>query len=100
MASRCNHPRGVGVVPTNWLMPWVLLATIALLIATFVFDAEESLVLWVVLWACVAIVLTHVALMIAYTFGWTVWDLIDRAPKPTPAADRDGLARDDEDRVA
>jgi hypothetical protein len=99
MASRCNHPRGVGVVPTNGLMPWVLLATIALLIATFVFGVEDSLVLWVVLWACVAIVLTHLALMIAYTFGWTVWDLIDRAPKPT-TADRHGLARDDEDQVA
>lgn len=99
MASRCNHPRGVGVVPTNWLMPWVFLATIAALIALVFFDAGQSLVLWVVLLACVAIVLTHVALMIAYTFGWTVWDLIDRAPKPTATA-RDGLARDDQDRGA
>lgn len=87
------------MVPTNWLMPWVFLATIAVLVPGVLFGAEESLVLWVVLLACVAIVLTHVALMIAYTFGWTVWDLIDRAPKPT-AADRDGRARDDEDQVA
>ncbi|WMY80002.1 hypothetical protein [Citricoccus sp. I39-566] len=87
------------MVPTNWLMPWVFLATIALLIATFVFGVEDSLVLWVVLWGCVAIVLTHVALMIAYVFGWTVWDLIDRAPKPV-AADRHGLARGDEEQVA
>ncbi|HRO95325.1 hypothetical protein [Citricoccus sp.] len=88
-------------MPTSWLMPWVVLATIALLIARFVFGVEDSLVLWVVLGGCVAIVLTHVALMIAYTFGWTIWDLIDRAPNPTiTAADRDGLARDDEDQVA
>ena len=100
MASLCNHERGVGVVPTVYLMPWAFLAIIGAMIARIVFGVQDSLVLWMVLVTCVAILLVHGALLIAYTFGWTVWNLLDRAPKPSTVADRDGLARDDEDTVA
>jgi fatty acid desaturase len=82
-----------GVGPTTWLLPLAALGAIAVLVARFVLGFEESPVLSVVIWGCVAIFVTHTALLIAHAFGWTVWDLLGRPPKRTTTA------HDDEDRV-
>jgi fatty acid desaturase len=99
MPSPRARRRNLGEVPTVWLMPLAVLGAIAVLTAGFFPGFGQSPVLSVATWVCVAILLAHGALLIAHLFGWTVWDLFDRPPKPTTTADRDGPARDDGDRL-
>jgi hypothetical protein len=89
----------VGVVPTTSLMPLALLGTLVVLVARIFLGIGQTPLLSVVIWGCVAIVVAHWALLIAQIFGWTVWDLVDRAPTPTTTTGDAPSAHDDEDRV-